>query len=65
MECKHEHIRAVGFKLSCLDCGDALPDDYFERGTKPAPKENAPENEQKAGKRKTKKEVQGHGSDSE
>ena len=54
MGCKHEHIRAVGFKLTCIDCGAALPDDYLER--KQAPEESAKQAQQKPAKRKAKKE---------
>ena len=58
MECKHEHIRSVGFKLSCLDCGAALPDDYLD-------KPSAKESEAPQKKRKPKKGGTNHGADSD
>ena len=29
MECKHEHLRTVGDRLFCKDCGKELPLEYL------------------------------------
>ena len=28
--CKHERLRAVGYRLFCKDCGEELPEDYLD-----------------------------------
>lgn len=28
MECKHEHIKSVNCVLSCIDCGEILPEGF-------------------------------------
>ena len=42
MECKHEHLRAVGDRLFCKDCGQELPMELLAAkngGGNPAPGE--------------------------
>ncbi len=43
MGCKHEHLRTVGDRLFCKDCGKELPLEYLTGGQKPA--ENPPAEE--------------------
>lgn len=38
MICKHEHLRAVGDRLFCKDCGEELPLDFLVNGSKTAEK---------------------------
>lgn len=35
MSCKHEHLRTVGDRLFCKDCGEELPIEFLTGG-KPA-----------------------------
>lgn len=59
MGCKHENLRAVGFKLFCKDCGQELPADYVangeKRAEKPAP---APKPDKAPVKKKTAKKAE-------
>ena len=52
MDCKHEHLRTVGDRLFCKDCGKELPLEYLVSGTKPAEK---PAKEEKTDKPTPKK----------
>ena len=33
MSCKHEHLRTVGDRLFCKDCGDELPIEFLTEGS--------------------------------
>lgn len=40
MDCRHEHLRTVGDRLFCKDCGKELPLEYLagvKQAEKPAP----------------------------
>ena len=39
--CDHEHLRTVGDRLFCKDCGEELPIEYLTNGEKPG--KNPPE----------------------
>ena len=52
MDCKHEHLRTVGDRLFCKDCGKELPLEYLTGDQKQA---KNPPAEEKTGKAPAKK----------
>ena len=66
MKCLHKRVKSVNCMLFCMDCGEALPPDFFRQkngandAAKPAddetpvPAEDAPKTGKKPGRKKTK-----------
>ena len=52
MNCRHERIKAIGYRIFCKDCGAELPPEILTGGAKQAEK---PVAEEKTGKPTTKK----------
>ena len=52
--CSHEHLRTVGHRLFCKDCGSELPLEFLTAGTVQNQPEN-PADSQGAGKSTPKK----------
>lgn len=42
MNCVHEHLRTVGDRLFCKDCGEELPLEYLVNGDKKPEEKKAP-----------------------
>ena len=59
MDCRHEHLKAVGDRLFCKDCGKELPLEYLADGKKQAvkPAEEAKQDKSPVRKRTPKKAV--------
>ena len=57
MGCEHEHLRTVGDRLFCKDCGDELPIEFLTKKTPVVAAETAeiPAEEKKTGKSPAKK----------
>jgi hypothetical protein len=43
MDCRHEHLRTVGSRLFCKDCGKELPLEILTAKETPKKAENQPE----------------------
>lgn len=43
MSCKHEHLRTVGDRLFCKDCGEELPIEFLTGAEETAPETPAVE----------------------